>query len=56
MTFFDSPLKNEEGLTGKQVNYNNVLEEQIAIAKQKAGLDLTESGVKMYRFEVVRHV
>ncbi len=34
----------------------DTVEEQIAIAKQKAGLDLTESGVKMYRFEVVRHV
>lgn len=32
------------------------VEQQIAIAKQKAGLDLDESGVKMYRFEVVRHV
>ena len=32
------------------------VEQQIAIAKQKAGLDLDETGVKMYRFEVVRHV
>ena len=34
----------------------DTVEDQIAIAKQKAGLDLTENGVKMYRFEVVRHV
>ncbi|MBP5762292.1 MAG: AMMECR1 domain-containing protein, partial [Lachnospiraceae bacterium] len=34
----------------------DTVEEQIAIAKQKAGLDLTENGVRMYRFEVVRHV
>lgn len=34
----------------------DTVEEQIAIAKQKAGLDLDENGVSMYRFEVVRHV
>ena len=32
------------------------VEEQIAIAKRKAGIDPNEGGVKMYRFEVVRHV
>ena len=34
----------------------DTVEDQIAIAKQKAGLDLDENGVSMYRFEVVRHV
>ncbi len=34
----------------------DTIEEQIAIAKQKAGLDLYESGVKLSRFEVIRHV
>lgn len=28
---------------------------QIAIAKRKAGIGLNEPGVKMYRFEVIRH-
>ena len=34
----------------------DTIEEQIAIAKQKAGLDLDESGVKLSRCEVIRHV
>lgn len=46
----------KRGLLLPDLDGVDTVEEQIAIAKQKAGLDLTESGVKMYRFEVVRHV
>ncbi len=34
----------------------DTIEEQLAIAKQKAGLDPDERGVKLSRFEVIRHV
>ena len=34
----------------------DTIEEQIAIAKQKAGLAPDERGVKLSRFEVIRHV
>ena len=34
----------------------DTVEEQIAIAKRKAGIDPDAKGVKLYRFEVVRHV
>ena len=34
----------------------DTIEEQVAIAKQKAGLDPNEIGVKLSRFEVIRHV
>ncbi len=33
----------------------DTVEYQIAIAKQKAGIDFDEKGVQLYRFEVVRH-
>ena len=46
----------KRGLLLPDLDGVDTVEEQIAIAKQKAGLDLTENGVKMYRFEVVRHV
>lgn len=34
----------------------NTIDYQIEIAKRKAGIGLSEKGVQMYRFEVVRHV
>ena len=33
----------------------DTVEYQIAIAMQKAGIDIDEKGVQLYRFEVVRH-
>lgn len=33
----------------------DTVEYQVAIAKRKAGIGLTEQGVRYYRFEVVRH-
>jgi hypothetical protein len=31
------------------------VEDQIAIAKRKAGIGAHEKGVRLYRFEVIRH-
>ena len=33
----------------------DTVDEQISIAKKKAGIDEDEENVKMYRFEVIRH-
>ena len=33
----------------------DTVEYQVAIARQKAGIGQQESGVKLFRFEVVRH-
>ena len=33
----------------------DTVEYQVAIAKRKAGIGLDEAGVRMYRFEVIRH-
>ncbi len=33
----------------------DTVEEQLSIAKQKAGLTIAEKGCKLQRFEVVRH-
>ncbi len=46
----------KRGLLLPDLDGVDTVDEQIAIAKRKAGIDPDEGGVKMYRFEVVRHV
>ena len=46
----------KRGLLLPDLDGIDTVDEQIAIARRKAGIDYGETGVKMYRFEVVRHV
>ncbi|MBQ9277459.1 MAG: AmmeMemoRadiSam system protein A [Lachnospiraceae bacterium] len=46
---------NKQGLLLPNLDGVDTIEEQLSIAKRKAGLAPDEEGCKLYRFEVVRH-
>ena len=46
---------NKQGLLLPNLDGVDTIEEQLSIAKRKAGLEPDEEGCDLYRFEVVRH-
>ena len=46
----------KRGLLLPNLDGVDTIEYQVAIAKQKAGIDIDDNDVKLFRFEVVRHV
>ena len=47
---------NRRGLLLPNLDGVDTIEEQLSIAKRKAGLSPDEEGCELYRFEVVRHI